>query len=123
MSISSTASSALRPLQGEPAECALRPWKVNWVEMRPEPPGPPEVTKSLETWLLSITSTSRNRPAFTMCVRLASSSSATPGYTRMVPGILCFCIRFFTTTAAVTFTASPVLWPSPWPGPPGMSGA
>ena len=74
------ASRALRPSQGETPAWAPLPWKVNCVETMPTPYCPYDTLKLLETWQPSTTSTSLNRPAWTMKVRLAPSSSATPGY-------------------------------------------
>ena len=50
-------------------------------------------------------STSLNKPARTKKAFVATSSSATPGKSLIVPAILYFSISFFSTIAAVTFTA------------------
>ena len=52
-----------------------------------------------------------------------TSSSATPGQMRIVPGIFSRSMIFLSTMAAVMFTAWPELCPSPWPGAPSTSGS
>jgi hypothetical protein len=54
-------------------------------------------------------STSLNKPARTKKALAATSSSATPGRSLIVPAILCFSISFLSTMAAVTFTPCPEL--------------
>ena len=59
----STASSALLPTQGAPAEWAVRPRKVKIVENRALPSTPYPVPKPLELWLSMTASTPSNNPA------------------------------------------------------------
>ena len=53
----------------------------------------------------------------------ATSSSATPGHSIIVPGSLSRSMICFTAMAAMMLSGMPVLWPSPWPGAPSMIGS
>ncbi len=77
----------------------------------------------LPTWVKKTTSTSWNRPSRTNQALVATSSSATPGQSTIVPGIFSRSMIFFSARAAVTLTACPELWPSPWPGAPSTIGS
>ena len=52
-----------------------------------------------------------------------TSSSATPGQMRIVPGIFSRSMIFFTAIAAVMFSGWPELCPSPCPGAPSIIGS
>ena len=112
--ISSTASSAERPRQGAPALCAVSPSKVYSIETRPVPPCCPQLVLRLPpTWVNRLTSTSLNMPSRTNQAFDATSSSATPGHSMIVPGSLSRSMMRFTAIAAMMFSGMPVLWPSP----------
>src|SRR5690348_12419868 len=122
--MSMTASSALLPRHGAPAACALEPLNLKMAEMSAfEPDWPHETPNVLPTCVNSVTSTSLNTPARTSQALPDICSSATPGQSTSVPGILSRCMMFFTTIAAATLSGMPELCPSPCPGAPGTSGS
>ena len=69
------------------------------------------------------TSTSLNTPARTKYALAPTSSSATPGQSLSVPGSFSRSMIFFTASAAVMFSGTPELCPSPWPGAPSIIGS
>ena len=124
MFISSTASSALFPRHGAPAECAVSPRNEYSTDTRPVPSrSPHDTASSFETCANNATSTSLKKPSRTKCALVPTSSSAVPGQIRIVPGSFSRSMIFFTAIAAVMLTACPELCPSPCPGPPSISGA
>ena len=89
MSISCTASSALRPRHGLPAACAVSPWNEYWTDTRPVPArAPHDTSRPSLTCVKSATSTSLKRPARMKYALVPTSSSAVPGQIRIVPGEL-----------------------------------
>ena len=88
------------------------------------PKPPPQLTPRLApTCAKSETSTSLNMPARTKYAFAPTSSSATPGQSFNVPGRCSRSMIFFTASAAVMFSGTPELCPSPWPGAPSMIGS
>ncbi len=114
MSMSSTASRALRPRHGAPAACAVSPSNEKIADTRPVPPASPQLVEKPRPTCTKITaSASRNSPCLTKYALVPTSSSATPGQITSVPGIFSRCMRSFAASAAVTITAIPELCPSP----------
>src|ERR1051325_2430050 len=112
-----TPSRALLPRQGAPAACALCPLNVKTAEMRASAGSSPhEMPYSSLTCANRFASTSRNTPARTRNALLASCSSATPGHSRMVPGMCSRAMTSFTARAARMLSGTPLLCPSPWAG-------
>ncbi len=123
-SISSTASSALRPPHGAPPACALVPLNVYSTDTAPVPLASPQLTPKFDdTWEKRTMSTSLKTPARTNCALPPSSSSAIPGHTTIVPAIFSRSMTVFSASAAVMLSGIPELWPSPWPGAPSMNGS
>src|ERR1043166_7836340 len=119
-----TPSRALLPRQGAPAACALCPLNVKTAEMRASAgSSPQEMPYSSLTCANRFASTSRNTPARTRNALLASCSSATPGHSRMVPGMCSRAMTSFTARAARMVRGTPLLCPSPWPGAPATIGS
>src|ERR1051326_2158689 len=119
-----TPSRALLPRQGAPAACALCPLNVKTAEMRASAgSSPQEMPYSSLTCANRFASTSRNTPARTRNALLASCSSATPGHSRMVPGMCSRAMTSFTARAARMLRGTPLLCPSPWPGAPATIGS
>ena len=106
MFMSSTASSALRPRQGITALCAAVPSNEYSTDTSPVPSmWPHAVPKRAPTCVNSTASTPSNRPSRTNHALAASSSSATPGQTTIVPGNRSRCMISFTASAATMLTA------------------
>ena len=81
-----------------------------------EPRSPQDTPMSSPTWTNMATSTSLKRPARMKYAFVPTSSSAVPDQMRIVPGSFSRCMIFFTASAAVMFSGSPELCPSPCPG-------
>ena len=108
--MSSTASSALRPRQGEPAPCAASPSKVNSTDTSPVPPPWPQLTdRLLLTWVKRVTSMSSRYPSRTYQAFEPNCSSATPGHSTSVPRMPSASMTSLSASAATTFTACPEL--------------
>ena len=84
---------------------------------------PHETLRLLPTCVNSAASTPSNSPSRTNHAFEATSSSATPGQSMIVPSMPSRAITARSASAATTFTACPALWPSPWPGAPSTSGS
>ena len=120
----STASRALRPRHGAPAECAASPENVYSTETSPFPPACPQLTPNwLETWVNTQASTSSKCPSRTNQALVPTTSSATPGHITMVPGMFSRSMTSLAARAPAMMTAWPELCPSPWPGAPDTSGS
>ena len=90
----------------------------------PVPSRSPQFTPRLSsTCVNSATSDRVNTPARTKYALAPTSSSATPGQMRIVPGSRSRSRMARTARAAVICTARPELCPSPWPGAPSTMGA